>query len=307
MQARSYPSFFLPRDGLESKRIRIKTRTKISTSGKTARIKRKPIFWDRDGVNDGKSSLQVVLDWLSTETNYNKWRGSDRNNGNTKEALLKEIVAELRAVGFAHRATGDVREKINTIEKQFREAVDFQAQTGAGITSASTLRGEILKRCPYYYQLTAVFESRPSARPRVTSDDIDDAEAASDGSSAIVQRGEKRPLAFDEDADSKRLKADPVEKLLAQQGKACKLRADKARRMLQLHENELQLKKREVQLKEDRNERESAQADVELALKRVQLEVAQREAVVQLLLARQKLLDVGVSVAEVDLLLPPSA
>ncbi|KAG7390746.1 hypothetical protein PHYPSEUDO_006865 [Phytophthora pseudosyringae] len=254
--------------------------------GKTARIKRKPIFWDRDGVNDGKSSLQVVLVWLATETNYNKWRGSDRNNGNTKEALLKEIVAELRAVGIAHRATGDVR---------------------AGITSESTLRGEILKRCPYYYQLAAVFESLPSARPRVTSDDIDDAEEASDGLSAIVQRGEKRPLAFDEDADSKRLKADPVKKLLAQQGKACKLRADKARRMLQLHENELELKKREVQLKEDRNERESAQADVELALKRVQLEVTQREAVVQLLLARKKLLDVGVSVAEVDLLLPPSA
>lgn len=58
-------------------------------SGKAARVKRKPIFRDRDGVNDGKSSLQVVLEWLSTETSYNKWRGSDRNSGNTKEALLK--------------------------------------------------------------------------------------------------------------------------------------------------------------------------------------------------------------------------
>ncbi|KAE8968875.1 hypothetical protein PR001_g27662 [Phytophthora rubi] len=66
-------------------------------SGK--RAKKKPVFWDRDGVNEGKSSLQVVLDWLSTETNYNEWRGSDRNSGNTEEALLKEIVAELRATG----------------------------------------------------------------------------------------------------------------------------------------------------------------------------------------------------------------
>ncbi|KAG1691647.1 hypothetical protein DVH05_026810 [Phytophthora capsici] len=116
-------------------------------SGKAARVKRKAIFWDRDGVNGGKSSLQVVLDWLSTETNYNK-------------------------------------------------------------------------------------------------------------GSAIVQRGEKRPLAMDDEADLKRLKADPVEKLLAQQRKACKLRADKTSSMLQLHENELKLKQREVQLKEDRNERE---------------------------------------------------
>ncbi|KAE8969496.1 hypothetical protein PR003_g25921 [Phytophthora rubi] len=66
-------------------------------SGK--RAKKKPVFWDRDGVNEGKSSLQVVLDWLSTETNYNEWQGSDRNSGNTEEALLKEIVAELRATG----------------------------------------------------------------------------------------------------------------------------------------------------------------------------------------------------------------
>ncbi|EEY69718.1 uncharacterized protein PITG_06197 [Phytophthora infestans T30-4] len=246
--------------------------------GKAARVKRKPTFWDRDGVNDGKSSLQVVLDWLSTETNYNKWRGSDRNSGSTKEALLKEIAAELSA-----------------------------AQNGAGITSESTLRGEILKRCSYYYQITAVFEARPSARPRVTSDDIDDNADASDRGSAIVQRGEMRPLVLDDEVDLKRLKADPVDKLLAQQSKACKLRADKASRMLQLHESELKLKQREVQLKEDRNERESAQADVELALKRVQLEAAQREAVVQLLLARKKLLDAGVSVVKADRLLPPSA
>ncbi|KAE8898415.1 hypothetical protein PF008_g7071 [Phytophthora fragariae] len=36
------------------------------------RAKKKPVFRDRDGVNEGKSSLQGVLDWLSTETNCNK-------------------------------------------------------------------------------------------------------------------------------------------------------------------------------------------------------------------------------------------
>ncbi|GMF82125.1 unnamed protein product [Phytophthora fragariaefolia] len=113
-------------------------------SGK--RDKKKPVFWDRDGVNEG--------------------------NGNTKEALLKEIVDELGATGIQHLTTGDIREKINTIDKHFREAVDFQAQTGSSITSESTLHGEILKRCPNYYQLAAVFESRPSAPPLVTSDDI---------------------------------------------------------------------------------------------------------------------------------------
>ncbi|KAG1710166.1 hypothetical protein DVH05_017172 [Phytophthora capsici] len=267
-------------------------------SGKTQRTKKKPIFWDRDGVNEGKSSLQVVLDWLSTETNYNKWRGSDRNSGNTKEALLKEIVSELSAVGINHRSTGDVREKINTIEKQFREAIDFQAQTGSGITSESTLRGEILKRCPYFYKLVDVFESRPSVRPRVTSDAIDDEENNVAPPSVIIQRGEKRPLALDEDdKDPKQQKKDPVDRLLDQQSKVSKQRAEKANRMLQIQETQLELQQREVKLKED-------QANVDLALKQIQLQSAQREGIVQLLLARQKLLDAGISSAEVDRFLP---
>ncbi|KAE8912141.1 hypothetical protein PF010_g5287 [Phytophthora fragariae] len=166
-------------------------------SGKTMRSKKKPIFWDHDAVKEGKSSLQFVLDWLSTEINYNKWRGSDRINGNTKEAML-----------------------------QFREAVDFQAQTDSGITAEATLRGEILKRCPYYYKLADVFDSRPSARPSITSDDIDEEDEEASSSNAIVQRDENRPLALDDDDfDAKRQKKDPVEKLLDQQLTASKQRA----------------------------------------------------------------------------------
>ncbi|GMF47884.1 unnamed protein product [Phytophthora fragariaefolia] len=143
------------------------------------------------------------------------------------QALLKEIVDELGATGIQHLTTGDVREKINTIDKHFREAVDFQAQTGSGITSESTLHGEILKRCPYYYQLAAVFESRPSAPPLVTSDDIDEED---ERPGAIVQRGEKRPLALEGDArDAKLSRKNPIEKLLEQQSAASKQRAQKAR------------------------------------------------------------------------------
>ncbi|EGZ25602.1 hypothetical protein PHYSODRAFT_483752 [Phytophthora sojae] len=224
-------------------------------SGKTMRAKKNPIFWDRDAVKEGKSSLQVVFDWLSTEINYNKWRGSDRNNGNTKEALLKEIVSEFKA-----------------------------AQTGSGITSEATLRGEVLKRCPYYFKLADVFDSRPSARPSITSDGIDEEEEEASSSNSIVQRGEKRPLALDDDDyDAKHQKKDPVEKLLDQQLTASKQRAQKTNRMLQLQETKLELKQREIKLKEE-------QANVDLVLKRVQLETAQRDAVVQLVLARKQLL-----------------
>ncbi|KAG1706284.1 hypothetical protein DVH05_001432 [Phytophthora capsici] len=85
-----------------------------SGRGMTRSGKKAPIFWDSDGVDGGKSSLRVVLEWMTNPANYNKWRGSDRTSGKMKEALLAEIVAQLKAVGIEHRDSPGVREKINT-------------------------------------------------------------------------------------------------------------------------------------------------------------------------------------------------
>ncbi|KAE8968874.1 hypothetical protein PR001_g27661 [Phytophthora rubi] len=108
----------------------------------------------------------------------------------------------------------------------------------------------------------------------------------------------KRPLALAE--DEKPPTKNPIEKLRGQQSAASKQRVLKARRMRQIEETKLELKQREVKLKEDH-------AEVELALKQVQLQAAQRDALVQVVLARKQLLDSGISVDEVDRLLPPPA
>ncbi|KAG1704836.1 hypothetical protein DVH05_004864 [Phytophthora capsici] len=63
-----------------------------SGRGMTRSEKKAPIFWDSDGVD-----------------------GCDRTSGKTKEALLAEIVAQLKAVGIEHRDSPGVREKINPI------------------------------------------------------------------------------------------------------------------------------------------------------------------------------------------------
>ncbi|KAG7393146.1 hypothetical protein PHYPSEUDO_012482 [Phytophthora pseudosyringae] len=92
--------------------------------------KKKSIFWDKDGVDGGKSSVDVVIDWMTTEANYNRWRGSDHNNGNTKEALLKESVAALKSVGIEHRSPAQIREKIGNIEEKYHVAEVFFVSNG---------------------------------------------------------------------------------------------------------------------------------------------------------------------------------
>ncbi|OWZ21183.1 hypothetical protein PHMEG_0004300 [Phytophthora megakarya] len=63
---------------------------RITRSGK-----KPPIFWASDGVNWGKSSLRVVLEWMTNPANFDKWPGSDHTSGKTKETLLTEIVGRL--------------------------------------------------------------------------------------------------------------------------------------------------------------------------------------------------------------------
>ncbi|OWZ23376.1 hypothetical protein PHMEG_0001746 [Phytophthora megakarya] len=76
---------------------------------------------------------------MSDQANYAKWRGSDRNSGKTKEALLGEILEQLEKTHIKHRDRAGVREKISSIEKQYREAEDFLKGTGAGITNERDL------------------------------------------------------------------------------------------------------------------------------------------------------------------------
>ncbi|ETL81575.1 hypothetical protein L917_18111 [Phytophthora nicotianae] len=227
--------------------------------------KKKSVFWDKDAVIEGKTSIRLVLNWLTTQGNYDKWRGSDRTNGKTKEALLKEIVADLHKAKLLHRDTAGVREKINQLETGFRKVEDFLACTGQGITNETSLRAEILRRCAYYYELKDVMTDRPSARPEMTSDEI-------------KERGIIATT-----------KMDPVEELLLQQTKTFASRESQRERAFENKARKQALKERELALKEAKNLREQAQADVDLALKKIQLEKTKRESVVQLLLARKKL------------------
>ncbi|ETN17231.1 hypothetical protein PPTG_05083 [Phytophthora nicotianae INRA-310] len=221
--------------------------------------KKKSVFWDKDAVIEGKTSIRLVLNWLTTQGNYDKWRGSDRTNGKTKEALLKEIVADLHKAKLLHRDTAGVREKINQLETGFRKVEDFLACTGQGITNETSLRAEILRRCAYYYELKDVMTDRPSARPEMTSDEIKER-------GIIATSAEKRAMALQTDNEpNKQCKMAPVEELLLQQTKTFASRESQRERAFENKAHKQALKERELALKEAKNLREQAQADEKAA------------------------------------------
>lgn len=82
-------------------------------------------LWELDSASAGeKTSLDVLLDWISEHGNYDRWRGGAKQ-GITKESLCMKIVALLHQHGLAHRHTRDVRSKMNDLERSFREAMDW--------------------------------------------------------------------------------------------------------------------------------------------------------------------------------------
>ncbi|KNE97677.1 hypothetical protein PSTG_09081 [Puccinia striiformis f. sp. tritici PST-78] len=63
--------------------------------------KKKSILWDRDGVNGGSSSIELVIQWLITGNNYKRWRG-DTEEGKSKAQFLSEINQIMIKKGILH-------------------------------------------------------------------------------------------------------------------------------------------------------------------------------------------------------------
>ncbi|KAI7942128.1 hypothetical protein MJO28_012155 [Puccinia striiformis f. sp. tritici] len=144
-----------------------------------ASSRKKPISWENDGVDKdgvvGFSSMQILLDWLTTEGNFERWRG-DIQGGLTKEALAAEIITIYAENGIHHRNNKDVRSKIQELQDSYSKACDWLRNTGEGIrdediaNGTHNIRDGILKRCKYYDHLDEVMGSRAFTNPQDTVD-----------------------------------------------------------------------------------------------------------------------------------------
>ncbi|KAG9413407.1 hypothetical protein AC1031_012624 [Aphanomyces cochlioides] len=248
--------------------------------------KKRRFRWDNDSVNGGPTSLQVLLEWLTHEGNYSKWRGGDRS-GLTKEALCGLIVGRLVDAGISHRKPADIRDKIQNLEMQYRSAADWLAATGQGVQDEASIKAAIYKRCPYYDELCPIMIDRPSSRPVLTSDEISDQDSTR--TLSLRQRD-------DDTSHQKSIKKrSAVNDFIEIRSKAMQLREKQQQRQLDMREEELDLMRKRHKLQED-------QATVDLALAKEKLKEAQIKSKMQLLLARKQMSEAGVPQDEIDMM-----
>ncbi|KAJ0398420.1 hypothetical protein ATCC90586_003562 [Pythium insidiosum] len=91
------------------------------------------ILWDSDNATpDGKTSIGVLLEWLTTPGNYARWCDGKGQAGETREKLCSEINAALRSHGILHRENANIRTQISELERAFDAAVMWLVDQGFG-------------------------------------------------------------------------------------------------------------------------------------------------------------------------------
>ena len=125
--------------------------------------------WSNDGPNDFLNSQSIVMDWITTEGNYNRYRGGDKQNGMTKASIASSIATEIFNKIGVKRLRKDVENKIQNLEALYKKASDWKGETGAGISEPGKVEEYLRKLCPYYFELQPIMESRHTTRPLICS------------------------------------------------------------------------------------------------------------------------------------------
>ena len=147
----------------------------FNTSQDTAnQTKSKRLYWHNDGPTENVNSESILLDWLTTQGNYEKWKGGAKNSGDTKKTLASQISSLMKDKGvLVTRNAKNIIDKVGHIERTFKEASDWLRQTGQGVEDEESIKKAVLKRCCYYYTIKDIMIDRPSITPLATEDDLD--------------------------------------------------------------------------------------------------------------------------------------
>ncbi|PLW10207.1 hypothetical protein PCASD_22756 [Puccinia coronata f. sp. avenae] len=125
----------------------------------TKQPKKKAIPWERDGVDGGDSSMTILLNWITSDSNYQRWRG-DTEHGKTKKSLCSEILEILKENGIHHRDTKGISQRITDLQTSYNTARDWRRNTGAGILESDlangvkTVEDQLRTICRFWTSLT---------------------------------------------------------------------------------------------------------------------------------------------------------
>ncbi|KAG1691646.1 hypothetical protein DVH05_026809 [Phytophthora capsici] len=122
-----------------------------------------PASWEKDGVEGGPSSVDIILKWITTAGNLQRWRG-DTAGGKTKKVLAAEIADLIKKAGI----TGRFLQKVNGLQDSYNKAAGIERQSDEGILDKDeekTFHDKLVSICKYWDTLEPIFHDRASSKP----------------------------------------------------------------------------------------------------------------------------------------------
>jgi hypothetical protein len=279
-------------------------------------------FWHNDGPNENVSSLIVLIDWLSSEQNYSKWKGGINNSGESKSAVAVEILSAIENAGIkTERNAKDVVTKIGSIERQFREAGDWLNGTGAEITCETSIKAAVRKRCPYYYELLDAMGERASTKPLADENDFVlpaiDNSPTDETNSIKINYGyiseQESPLKRSSSFATKPRSLVPSKKSKktveqpqfdSVKNELFELKKEQLIFDKKCCEQDMQMKEREITTREKELQSRLKLEEMQTMKIKEEVEMSKLNWKAQMLLKRKELLDKGISKEEVDAVFP---
>ncbi|PLW38247.1 hypothetical protein PCASD_19197 [Puccinia coronata f. sp. avenae] len=139
--------------------------------------KKKAVPWDFDGVDGGSSSVEIVLEWLTTASNYSQWRG-DLEEGKNEKSLSSEIIELMKENGIYQRDAKGITQRISGFQSSYKTAEDWKRNTGAGILNSDLINGvktaedHLCVLCQYWDMLDPIMGLRSVVKPLFTQSSV---------------------------------------------------------------------------------------------------------------------------------------
>jgi hypothetical protein len=140
----------------------------------------------KDGPNDPNTSMNILLNWLMEEGNFDAFLKCDR--GMTKKKFALKIADLINGAGvLCLRDDKQVLNKIFHMQKLYKDTRDWAYNTtGQGVkeANADSWEATIRKKCTFFFDLQRIIGDRASASPVIDSEKgIDLTDDASDSHS----------------------------------------------------------------------------------------------------------------------------
>lgn len=103
--------------------------------------------WHEDGVDDGPSSLDMLLGWMRTRNNAERWMDTAGKMDGSRLELAQESQDFMCECGIDYRTPEGIRTRLLILERELQDAEDWMKNRGCDTMMSVRRRSEQYCRC----------------------------------------------------------------------------------------------------------------------------------------------------------------